>query len=78
MEFFRQHLYAQGSHNVRYELDDDYCGTWPVPSLQYTGDVFSGQSQTGNVCFMIASNEAASLMFFTETEYQQQVWFALR
>ena len=76
--YFRNHLWAQGSNNVKYDFDNDYCGPWPEPSLQYAGDLFSGQSVTGNVCFMIASNDAASLMFFTETEYQQQVWFALR
>jgi hypothetical protein len=31
-----------------------------------------------NVCFQIATSDASSLMFFTEVEYQQQVWFALR
>ena len=39
---------------------------------------FSDQSLTGNVWFQIATNDASSLMFFTEVEYQQQVWFALR
>ena len=76
--YFRNHLWAQGSHNVKYDFDNDYCGPWPEPSLQYKGDLFSGQSLTGNVCFMIASNDAASLMFFTEMDYQQFVWFALR
>lgn len=39
--------------------------TWPKPSLQDVGDVFSGQTVTGYVCFQIAANDARTLKLYT-------------
>jgi hypothetical protein len=58
-------LHAVGSHNAPYDMGDDPCGVFlPAPDLgnQGAGDVFSGRTVTGNVCFQIASNDADSLL----------------
>ena len=62
-----------------YDTQSDSCGgAWPEPTLMYAPDPFSGRSVTGNVCFRIAQNDAASLRLFTEIEFRKKIWFSLR
>ena len=69
--------YAAGSHNAKYDTQENSCGTWPQPSFQYAPDVFPGQTLTGNICYQIATSDASSLMLFTELHHNRLVWFAL-
>jgi hypothetical protein len=67
---------------VKYDTVTRGCpGTWPAPSFKYGGpDIRSGQSATGNICYLIASNDADSLMLYTYAEdgSGRTIWFALR
>lgn len=72
-----------GAHNAIYDTNTTPCpgSAWPSPSLQNTEQqVFSGQSVTGNVCYLIAANDAASLVMFVYSgaNDQNRIWFALR
>jgi hypothetical protein len=69
----------QGVHNATYYGNE--CIP-PSPRVPY-GDVFSGQTVSGNLCFRIASNDADSLMLSVREEdpktYNEvTTWFALR
>jgi hypothetical protein len=69
-------LQAAGSHNAPYAYYS--CGIPPAPNFEHvSGNVFSGQSITGNVCFQIAANDADSLMLSASAD-SGHVWFALR
>lgn len=74
---FDRELVAEGAHNAPYR----HIGCVPPPpDLDLVGDVFSGQTVTGDLCYEIASNDADSLMLQT---YQsggggRTIWFALR
>lgn len=71
-----------GSHGKVYDTNTDPCpGSWPDPSLKnWNKDVFSGQTVTGNICYLIAANDAASLRLFVYSgeNNRDKVWFALR
>jgi Divergent InlB B-repeat domain len=68
-------LRAEGSHNAGYAYYS--CGVPPPPNFEdVSGDLFSGQGITGNVCFQIAANDADSLLMNVDSV--KPVWFALR
>jgi hypothetical protein len=73
---------AVGSHNAIYDTNTDPCpGSLPEPSFKYWGkDVFSGQTVTGNICYLIASNDANSLRLFVYSgeSNREKVWFVVR
>lgn len=84
-------LHAMGVHNAAYGLIGDSCGlALPKPSLEHVGNVYSGSTVRGHVCFQIAKNDARTLMLFTGNVKDQnglelvhldglrRVWFALR
>jgi hypothetical protein len=66
-----------GSHNTSYNAQIAGCPNGgPAPQLDKTGTVYSGQAATGNVCWTIAANDAASLeLYFGGQKYK--TWFAL-
>lgn len=66
---------AEGAGNAGYNVD----GCQPPP-LDLDSDftpVFSGQTVTGNLCFEIASNDAASLLLQGRGTAGLPAWFAL-
>jgi hypothetical protein len=68
-------LRAQGVHKADYAYYS--CGTPPTPNFEsVSGDLFSGQSLTGNVCFQVAVNDVSSLM--VHQFGVSDVWFALK
>jgi hypothetical protein len=72
--FFQQQM--QGS----FKYAPDACVP-PQPDFGTVGQVSSGTSVTGNLCYQIATNDAATLMLtgYVETgTNDRQVWFALR
>jgi len=82
---------AVGSHKATYDYAfGNSCGPGesklPSPDLQPTAEnnepVFSGQTVSGNICFQVASNDAASLLFYVKppsaTPNAKPIWFALR
>jgi hypothetical protein len=93
-------LYAVGRHRAPYALTSGLNGCGPgeapltPPDLQTeAGDVFSGRSLQGHVCFEIAANDASTLRMYVERpiNYSQikslenalnakpkVVWFRLR
>jgi hypothetical protein len=66
-----------GSHNTSYNAELAGCpADGPTPRLADAGTIYSGQSATGNVCWTIAANDAASLeLYFYGQKYK--TWFAL-
>jgi hypothetical protein len=69
-------LLLAGAHKSTYA---QACpgATVPPPELTYV-DVFSGVSVTGNVCWQIARNDAASVELFVGPNMSDATWFALR
>jgi len=69
---------AEGAGSAGY----DVYGCEPPPvDLSSVGEVFSGKTVTGNLCFEIASNDAPSLLLTREGiagDAELRVWFALR
>jgi hypothetical protein len=63
-----------GGQNVAYGSCSQQL---PPPTFDPYRDVYSGTTITGNVCFQIASNDADSLLFFSDS-YNSRTWFALR
>ena len=66
---------AEGAGNAGYNVD----GCQPPP-LDLDSDftpVFSGQTVTGDLCFEIASNDAASLLLQGRGTAGLPAWFAL-
>jgi hypothetical protein len=75
---YDQELSAEGAHNTPYQQLG--CVS-PPPDLYVVGDVSSGQSVTGDLCYEIASNDADSLMLSTHLLRGgggRPLWFALR
>ena len=71
-------LDAKGSHDALYTNGNNGCGALPSPRLGYSdSNVFSGQTVSGNVCWQIASNDAASLKLSIGSGFTQSTWFAL-
>jgi hypothetical protein len=70
-------LQVVGSHNAPYSAGLNGCpDDGPTPQLDGFGALYSGQSDTGNVCWTIAADDAPSLeLFFDGFEYQ--TWLAL-
>lgn len=65
-----------GAHGVAYGPCSQQL---PPPVFDRYEQVNSGQTISGNVCFQIASNDAASLILFSESnEDGTKTWFALR
>ena len=59
--------------------------TAPSPDLTDAATVNSGQTETGNLCFVIATNDASKLMLTATSEVNnsnsssdETLWFALR
>ena len=55
--------------------------TPPSPDLGSAGVVNSGQTETGNLCFLIFTSEASKLMLTADDEKgvpAKDLWFALR
>lgn len=85
---FADGLMVAGSHGATYGLGGIGCGPGygelPSPDLQVKIEnnepVYSGQSAAGNICYQIASNDAASLLldYHTYPGTPQDTWFALR
>src|SRR5262249_48503476 len=79
--YFADGLYAIGVHNFEY---DRFCSeNLPPFDLAYAmGDelasLYSGQSISGNICYEIATNDAASLKLVMGHSSSSAVWFALR
>ncbi len=78
-------LDAIGVDNYTYDAAAYSCGIiLPSPALERSQPLFSGQSVTGNVCWQVASNDAASLKLDAHTSrvvgsgFTQSTWFALR
>lgn len=84
-------IHAMGKHNADYDtgLFGEACGSaLPKPNFLYAGNVFSGRTVRGNVCFQIAKNDAHTLNLYTGNATNAQlhllpagikrVWFALR
>jgi hypothetical protein len=72
-------LHTEGQGNAEY--DTFGCEPPPLDLSSYFTPVFSGQTVTGNLCFEIASNDAASLLLTGEGmagDAELPVWFALR
>jgi hypothetical protein len=71
-----------GSHGAIYDTNTTPCpGSWPEPSFKYVEQrLFSGQSATGNICYLIAANDADSLVMFVYNDANdtQKLWYALR
>jgi hypothetical protein len=70
-------LQVIGSHNASYNAGSNGCpDNGPAPRLASFGTLYSGQSDTGNVCWTIAANDAASLeLYFDGSAYK--TWLAL-
>jgi hypothetical protein len=69
----------EGVHNAQYSVSEE-C---PTPSpISSTKDTFSGQTIAGNLCYLIASNDANSAQLvvteYTQSDTKKQTWFALR
>jgi hypothetical protein len=66
-------LVAVGSHNYTYDTGCIYGEPAPIlPDQQ----LYSGQSESGNICWTVATNDGSSLVMNTGTDYM--IWFALR
>jgi hypothetical protein len=71
-------LEAEGAHSTLYTNGNNGCGSLPSPALGSSDSVFSGQTVSGNICWQIASNDAASLKLDAVPEPGAQgIWFAL-
>jgi hypothetical protein len=59
-------LGAIGAHNASYNLTDNSCADFLPKRLDLSqhGDVFSGQTARGKVCFQIAANDAKTLLLY--------------
>jgi len=69
---------TEGSHNAPYS--PDAC-TPPSPDLGSAGTISSGQSATGNLCYVTATNDASTLVLSATSEMNhisQPLWFALK
>jgi hypothetical protein len=89
MGLFGVQLSVEGAHNSPYGLGDSRCGPGnarlPEPdfqSAQVEGEarVFSGQTVSGNICFMVAANDVDSLLldYNDPAANPQDTWFALK
>jgi hypothetical protein len=78
-----------GHHATLYDNIANACpGTWPSPSFQGVAHrkltVIPSTWHTGNVCYLVASADAARLRMFVypiyppSNEYSRTMWFALR
>jgi hypothetical protein len=59
-------LNVMGVHNASYTLTDNSCADFLPKRLDLSqgGDIFSGQTARGSVCFQIAANDARSLLLY--------------
>jgi hypothetical protein len=71
------YFYVIGSHRVAYRPGD--CpGDAPPPALVDSVRLSPGQSATGNVCWQVATNDAATLELHTDPKvFYPGLWFAL-
>jgi hypothetical protein len=77
-EYLYDSVYAEGAGNAFYTLGG--CEP-PSPDLTSVGPVYSGQTETGNLCYEIASNDAGTLLLTAEGmagDAEIPVWFSLR
>ena len=74
----RSEINAMGAHRASYDYGSDSCVAYS--GLNETGDVYSGRTVRGNMCFQIAANDARSLMLYTGGRFAntKRVWFVLR
>jgi hypothetical protein len=69
-------LGARGAHNALYQPG---CTPPPLDLSLAFQPIMSGQTETGNLCFEIVSNDAASVLLGGyEPAGNKTVWFALR
>ena len=66
---------AIGAHNFAYR---GCYQQLPPPVLVLYATVYSGQTVGGNICYQIASNDAASLQLRSYVSGGGYLWFALR
>jgi hypothetical protein len=72
-------LFSIGTHNTSYTPSDNGCpNLGPAPHFPSSGQLLSGKTVSGNVCWTIASHDAASLDLFTGPGLAQRNWFSLR
>lgn len=61
-------LKAVGDSKVAYETFDAWCGSIPDP-IDEAGETFPGGTITGNTCWMVSSEDAASLVMLAELSF---------
>jgi hypothetical protein len=77
---YEEDIVLVGASNAEYGIDDGFFTCGPLDPTS-SGEVFSGQSVTGNLCFEIASNDASTLLLngsLNKYDLYQNIWFALR
>jgi hypothetical protein len=77
--FLRQQMGAEGVGNARYNADT--CKP-PLPDLALVGQINAGQSETGNLCYLIESSDARTLVLsgwvgMGGSVGEHQIWIAL-
>jgi hypothetical protein len=72
-------LDLSGVRGETYNPTDQGCPDFgPPPLFLVGGQLFSGQTQSGNVCWLVAQNDAPSLVLFIGAGFTHTTWFALR
>ncbi|HZT94256.1 MAG TPA: hypothetical protein VE985_07265 [Gaiellaceae bacterium] len=69
-----------GSHNRTYTLGPNSCPSAPQPQLALDSPIHRGQSESGYVCWTIATNDAGTLELYSGTggpHPGRTIWFAL-
>ena len=71
-------LEAIGAQNVAYNTSENGCPNFgPAPVFPVGGQLVSGQTRAGNICWVIARNDVASLELFIGSGFTHTTWFAL-
>jgi hypothetical protein len=71
---------AIGSSNKTYTLGSEACPSAPQPQLALDSPIYRGQSETGYVCWTIATNDASTVELYYGTggpHPGRTIWFAL-
>jgi len=70
---------ARGTNGTSYNPFGNACPAVPQP-LDYSHPIYSGQSTSGNICWTIATNDAAGLQLYFGSgtlDFPGTIWFAL-
>jgi hypothetical protein len=70
---------AVGASNVAYDEFSPGCGVVPL-DLSLAGEVFTGGTIEGNVCFAVKSEDASSVVMYVEPFFSMddlRTWFSL-